>query len=109
MFCVIVFRVCPPSVPYGDALDDGLLGGGDGSLGAIDLHVDHALLHPLHHSGKDLVLLLVPTEIKDNVLHAIYKNAGLKTAGQGIAFSVAVNDAVGLNKMASTEDPEKEK
>ncbi len=58
---------------------------------------------------KDLVLLLVPAEIKDNVLHAIYKNAGLKTAGQGIAFSVAVNDAVGLNKIVPAEEPEKEK
>ena len=58
---------------------------------------------------KELVLLLVPTEIKDNVLHAIYKNAGLKTAGQGIAFSVAVNNAVGLNKSLPKEEPEKEK
>lgn len=56
---------------------------------------------------KDLVLLLVPSEIKDKVLHAIYKDAGLKTAGQGIAFSVAVNEAVGLSKLVSAEKEEK--
>ncbi|MDE6372632.1 MAG: P-II family nitrogen regulator, partial [Clostridia bacterium] len=27
---------------------------------------------------KDIVMILVPAEIKDNVLHAIYRNAGLK-------------------------------
>lgn len=56
---------------------------------------------------KDLVLLLVPTEIKDKVLHAIYKDAGLKTAGQGIAFSVAVNEAVGLSKIMPLENGDK--
>lgn len=45
---------------------------------------------------KDMVILLVPAEIKDNVLHSLYKSVGLNTAGQGIAFSVAVDNAVGL-------------
>lgn len=46
---------------------------------------------------KDIVMLIVPARIKDKVLHAIYKNAGLDSAGQGIAFSVPVNHAVGLS------------
>ncbi len=49
---------------------------------------------------KDIVLLLVPAEIKDNVLHAVYKKVGMDTAGNGIAFSVPVDDAIGLK----TED-----
>ena len=46
---------------------------------------------------KEMVIILVPEDIKDAVLHAVYKNAGLKTAGQGIAFSLAVENVVGLS------------
>lgn len=52
---------------------------------------------------KDIVLILVPKEIKDNVLHAIYQNAGLKSAGKGIAFSLPVDDVVGIS--APTPSP----
>lgn len=54
---------------------------------------------------KEIVMILVPAEIKDNVLHAIYKNAGLKSEGKGIAFSVAVDEVVGISAPApATED-----
>jgi len=46
---------------------------------------------------KDLVILLVPENIKDAVLHQIYQDAGLNSAGAGIAFSVAVDEVVGLS------------
>jgi len=46
---------------------------------------------------KEIVMILVPAEIKDDILHAVYRAAGLKTAGQGIAFSVAVDDVTGLS------------
>lgn len=46
---------------------------------------------------KDIVMILVPTEIKDNVLHAIYRNAGLKSEGKGIAFSLPVDEVVGIS------------
>lgn len=46
---------------------------------------------------KDIVLILVPKDIKDNVLHAIYRNAGLKSEGMGIAFSLPVDEVVGLS------------
>ena len=51
---------------------------------------------------KEIVMILVPAEIKDNVLHAIYKNAGLKSEGMGIAFSVAVDEVVGISAPAAT-------
>ena len=50
---------------------------------------------------KEIVMILVPAEIKDNVLHAIYKNAGLKSEGMGIAFSVAVDEVVGISAPAA--------
>ena len=46
---------------------------------------------------KEIVMILVAEEIKDDVLHAIYKSAGLKTEGQGIAFSLAVDEVVGIS------------
>ncbi len=45
---------------------------------------------------KEIVMILVDAQIKDAVLHAIYRSAGLKTDGQGIAFSMPVNHVVGL-------------
>lgn len=46
---------------------------------------------------KDIVMILVPSDIKDDVLHALYRSAGLKTDGQGIAFSMAVDKVVGIS------------
>ena len=48
---------------------------------------------------KEVVMILVPSDIKDAVLHAIYKQVGLNTPGQGIAFTLPVDDAVGLPKI----------
>lgn len=39
---------------------------------------------------KEIVLILVKASIKDMVLKAVYKNSGLPTEGQGIAFSLPV-------------------
>ncbi len=52
---------------------------------------------------KEIVMILVPTEIKNDILHALYKSVGLNTPGQGIAFSMPVDEAVGL----SEEKPKK--
>lgn len=41
--------------------------------------------------NKEVVLILVTADIKDAVLRAIYKEYGLSTDGQGIAFSLPVN------------------
>ncbi len=46
---------------------------------------------------KEVVMILVPKDIKDAVLHAVYKSAGLKSEGSGIAFSMPVNQVVGLS------------
>ena len=45
---------------------------------------------------KEVVMILVDLEIKDAVLHALYQKAGLDTMGQGIAFSLPVDEVVGL-------------
>jgi nitrogen regulatory protein PII len=45
---------------------------------------------------KEIVMILVPSAIKDDILHALYRSVGLKTPGQGIAFTLPVDAAVGL-------------
>lgn len=57
---------------------------------------------------KDAVMILVPEEIKDEVLHAVYRGAGLSTEGHGIAFSMPVSDVVGLRPQSS-EAPAEDK
>ncbi len=46
---------------------------------------------------KDMVLIIVPKEIKDKVIKSINENAGLKTDKHGIIFSLPISDAEGLN------------
>lgn len=55
---------------------------------------------------KEIVMILVTSEIKDAVLHAIYNAAGLKTAGQGIAFALPVTNVVGISTPAPAEKTE---
>lgn len=45
---------------------------------------------------KEVVIILVPIEIKDRVLRSINTFTGLGTEGQGIAFSMPVERAIGL-------------
>ncbi len=46
---------------------------------------------------KEIVMILVPSKIKDDVLHALYKEVGLDTPGQGIAFCMPVDGVVGVS------------
>ena len=42
-------------------------------------------------------MILIDANLKNDILHAIYKVAGLNTPGQGIAFAMPVEDVVGVN------------
>lgn len=46
--------------------------------------------------NKEMVMILVNEKIRDKVLNAIYKQAGLNSDGQGIAFSLPVEAVAGL-------------
>lgn len=43
---------------------------------------------------KEIVLIVVDAKIKDQIVSAIYKDAGLDTKGQGIVFTVPVDDFI---------------
>ncbi len=58
---------------------------------------------------KEIVMILVPTKIKDDVLHALYREAGLKSAGQGIAFSLPVDEVAGLSAPVEEKKQEEDK
>ena len=46
---------------------------------------------------KELIMILSEKKIKDDILHSIYRKVGLNTPGQGIAFSLPVDDVVGIS------------
>jgi nitrogen regulatory protein PII len=55
---------------------------------------------------KEIVMILVPKKLKDPLLRGLYKTVGLDSPGQGIAFSVPVEQAVGLSERKPAEQKE---
>ena len=55
---------------------------------------------------KEIVMILVESKLKNDILHALYKAVGLNTPGQGIAFTMPVESVVGLTDFtkAHSED-----
>lgn len=47
---------------------------------------------------KEIVLLVVPVEIKDDILHALYKEVGMNSQAQGVFFTVPVDETAGIGK-----------
>lgn len=45
---------------------------------------------------KEIVMILVSSSIKDNILQALYTAVGTGTAAQGIAFTLPVDDVIGI-------------
>lgn len=48
------------------------------------------------HAEKELLMIVVEKNIRDQVLHALYKQMGMQQKAQGIVFSLPVSDAAGL-------------
>jgi nitrogen regulatory protein PII len=46
---------------------------------------------------KEIVMILVQDKIKDQILKALYNAVGTNTPAQGIAFSLPVDDVVGIS------------
>ena len=55
---------------------------------------------------KEMLLILVDSTIKEKVLHNLYRDVGLNTAGQGIAFTLPVTDVVGLTPIGDKSHKE---
>ncbi len=57
------------------------------------------------HAEKEILMMVVEKDIRDQVLHALYKQMGMQKKAQGIVFSLPVSDVAGLVKLP--EDDEK--
>ena len=59
------------------------------------------------HADKEILMMVVEKDIRDNVLNAIYKQMGMAKKAKGIAFSMPVSDVAGLApKMVPQEQAE---
>ena len=43
---------------------------------------------------KEIVMIVAYEDLKDNILNAIYEDAGLNTKGQGIVFTLPIDDFI---------------
>ena len=48
------------------------------------------------HADKEILMMVVEKDIRDNVLNAIYQRMDMSRKATGIAFSLPVSDAAGL-------------
>jgi len=48
------------------------------------------------HAEKEILMMVVEKDIRDNVLSALYKQMGMQKKAQGIVFSLPVSDVAGL-------------
>ncbi len=47
---------------------------------------------------KEILMMVVEKDIKNDILNAIYKEMGMGKPAQGIAFTLPVSDVAGLVK-----------
>ena len=45
---------------------------------------------------KELLMILVSKDIKDNILHGLYNSVGMNSDAKGIAFSMPVESVIGI-------------
>ncbi len=55
------------------------------------------------HAEKEILMVVVEKDIRDQVLHALYKQMGMQQKAQGIVFSLPVSEAAGLSKALEDE------
>lgn len=60
------------------------------------------------HADKEILMMVVEKNIRDQVLHALYKQMGMQKKAQGIVFSLPVSDVAGLVKLPEENEETKE-
>lgn len=48
------------------------------------------------HAEKEILMLVVEKNVRDNILNALYKTMGMDKKAQGIVFSLPVSNVAGL-------------
>ena len=57
----------------------------------------------IHHE-KEILMMVVEKDIKDNVLNALYKEMGMAKKAQGIVFALPVSDVAGLVQIEQSKE-----
>ena len=60
------------------------------------------------HSEKEIVMIVAPRNLKDDILNSVYKEMGMDKKARGIAFSLPVSDTAGLVKTDTQPDADHE-
>ncbi len=58
------------------------------------------------HAEKEILMLVVEKDARDNILNALYKRMGMDKKAQGIVFSLPVSDVAGLAQLPENEEGE---
>lgn len=53
---------------------------------------------------KEIIMILTNTKIKDKIMKGLYDAVGVNTPAQGIAFSLPVDDVIGISSSASNKE-----
>lgn len=56
-------------------------------------------------SSKEILLIVVEREVRAAVMQAIYKKAGGPGVGNAVAFTLPVEDVIGIGGAYQTDDP----
>ena len=57
------------------------------------------------HEEKEILMLVVEKDQRDNLLNALYREMGMEKKARGIAFSLPVSDVAGLVKEPEADEP----
>ena len=57
------------------------------------------------HAEKEILMMVVEKEMRDQGLHALYKQMGMQQKAQGIVFSLPVSDVAGLAQAPEELNP----
>ena len=78
------------------AREHGALGGTIISGRGVAREKEAAFFGITIHAEKEILMLVVEKDIRDEILHALYKQMGMQQKAQGIVFSLPVSEAAGL-------------
>ena len=78
------------------AREEGARGGTIISGRGVAHEKEAALFGITVHADKEMLMLVVEKDIRDKILHALYKQMGMQHKAQGIIFALPVSEAAGL-------------
>ena len=56
------------------------------------------------HPEKEILMLVVEKDVRNNILNALYTQMGMDKKAQGIVFSLPVSDVAGLVPLQETKE-----